>query len=136
MAINQASSGINFASLEGDLESVSAQPDKIIETKAKDNGRKKGNFLFMGLREGSLLWSDAKKARLRELLGIKVEDGGKLFSAVVHYAKPNFAEVVHAHVRFLVVLLKYSLVLVGEKPVDAQGLVQGGMRFLEVTHGK
>ena len=78
---------------------------------------------------------DAKKARLRELLGIKLKMG-KLFSAVVHYAKPNFAEVVHAHVRFLVVILEDSLVLVGEKPVDAQGLVQGGMRFLEVTHGK
>ena len=61
---------------------------------------------------------------------------GKLFSAVVHYAKPNLAEVVHAHVRFLVVIFEDSLVLVGEKPVEAQGLVQGGMRFLEVTHGK
>ena len=77
-----------------------------------------------------------QKSPLARAFRNKVEDGGKLFSAVVHYAKPNFAEIVHAHVRFLVVLLKDSLVLVGEKPVEAKGLVQGCMRFLEVTYGK
>ena len=77
-----------------------------------------------------------QKSPLARAFGNEVEDGGKLFSAIVHYAKPNFAEIVHAHVRLLVVLLKDSLVLVGEKPVEAKGLVQGGMRFLKVTHGK
>ena len=52
--MNQASSGINFASLEGDPELIGAQPEKMIVDKAKGNERKKANFLLMGVRSGGL----------------------------------------------------------------------------------
>ena len=109
MAINQASSGISFASLECGPESISAQPDKIIVAKAKGNERKKDNFLFIGLREGSF-YGVMQKSPLARAFENTVKNEEELLSAVVHYAKPNFAEVVHAHVRFLEILVENTLV--------------------------
>ena len=39
-----------------------------------------------------------------------------------------------AQISFLEILLEYTFVLMREKPVDPQGLVQGGMGFFQVAY--
>ena len=127
--MNQASSGINLAwSEEFGFRFSEGEPDKMIVAKKIGNQRRKEQVFFMGLR-----WEEvgclSKKARLRELWGIQLK--GKLLSAVVHHAKPNFTRSCRRQIRFLEILFEYTFVLMREKPVDPQGLVQGGMGFFK-----